>query len=94
MVYHRLRNHFEKHLLDADLRECLRGCARWLYWDSSPQFRRDYVFAVLRTVLCKYLPRLLHAHYSLCDMWCKPSDPEFTPEQFEDPASRYLEAWS
>ena len=51
--------------------------ARYLTWDSSPQFKRDYVLAVLRSILRSELPKLFQLMVEMRRLWERTaSEPE------------------
>ena len=49
--------------------------ARYIGWDSSPQYGRDYVLAYCRSIKCEDLPQMLLDAHSLNRMWHVDGEP-------------------
>jgi len=43
--------------------------ARYTTWDSSPQYRQNYVIVLLRSICRNVLPELLFTFHALADVW-------------------------
>lgn len=58
------------------------GWSRYLFWDSSPQFGRDYEMALVRSIKKSHLRRLLRALHGMKTMWTTllelPADHHYT----------------
>ena len=68
MLLCRVRQHLQRMEQASGHRRALHGTSRYLTWDSSPQFLRDYEIAVVRAIPRRLLPSLLRASYELHDM--------------------------
>ena len=71
MLHQRVRNHF------------LKRQVRYLMWDSSPQFGRDYQMRMVQLISSEKLPCMLEAFASIFQVWCSGSDDDTEPD-FED----------
>ena len=66
MLWRRLRNLLALRSASADP-EC--GCVHFFTWDSSPQYHRDYVMAILTQIQKSDLPEMLRCFRDLCVHW-------------------------
>ena len=63
------------------------GWSRYLFWDSSPQFGRDYEMALVRSIKKSHLRRLLRALHGMKNMWTplleRPADHHYVNHDHE-----------
>ena len=57
---------------------------RYLMWDSSPQFGRDYQMCLTQAIESCELPSMLQSFYSLCELWQTEDEPR---PNFDDQAA-------
>ena len=76
MMWHRVNNYIAALLSRTGL-----GHARYLGWDSSDQYGKDYVMALVRSIPRQHIPRMLSSMHRFTSSWAAiQADTEVTDE--------------